>query len=150
MEAVFPVQNGEVKPVQASAADSVQIVNETKAAEQKDEGKAVEPASTTSNEQQAAAESTPLVSDKEEKKEEAEKEAPPTETTPLDDTSNGPTVTVEVWGCRPWLCPLMEISASVLCFFKLPYECINIVKLLDLWKNLIKYLMSVSKMFDLN
>uniref|UniRef100_A0A3P8PML7 Receptor-type tyrosine-protein phosphatase C n=1 Tax=Astatotilapia calliptera TaxID=8154 RepID=A0A3P8PML7_ASTCA len=96
VEAVFPVQNGEVKPVQASAADSVQIVNETKAAEQKDEGKAEEPASTTSNEQQAAAESTPLVPDKEEKKEEAEKEAPPTETTPLDDTSNGPTVTVEV------------------------------------------------------
>ncbi|XP_063357384.1 receptor-type tyrosine-protein phosphatase C isoform X2 [Pelmatolapia mariae] len=98
VEAVFPVQNGEVKPVQASAADSVQIVNETKAAEQKDEGKAEEPASTTSNDQQAAAESTPLVSegDKEEKKEEAEKEAPPTETTPLDDTSNGPTVTVEV------------------------------------------------------
>uniref|UniRef100_A0A3B4GAX7 Receptor-type tyrosine-protein phosphatase C n=1 Tax=Pundamilia nyererei TaxID=303518 RepID=A0A3B4GAX7_9CICH len=96
VEAVFPVQNGEVKPVQASAADSVQIVNETKAAEQKDETKAEEPASTTSNEQQAAAESTPLVPDKEEKKEEAEKEAPPTETTPLDDTSNGPTVTVEV------------------------------------------------------
>lgn len=98
VEAAFPVQNGEVKPVQASAADSVQIVNETKAAEQKDEGKAEEPASTTSNEQQAAAESTPLVpdGDKEEKKEEAEKEAPPTETTPLDDTSNGPAVTVEV------------------------------------------------------
>uniref|UniRef100_A0A669D9B6 Receptor-type tyrosine-protein phosphatase C n=1 Tax=Oreochromis niloticus TaxID=8128 RepID=A0A669D9B6_ORENI len=98
VEAVFPVQNGEVKPVQASAADSVQIVNETKAAEQKEEVKAEEPASTTSNDQQAAAESTPLVSDgdKEEKKEEAEKEAPPTETTPLDDTSNGPTVTVEV------------------------------------------------------
>lgn len=98
MEAAFPVQNGEVKPVQASAADSVQIVNETKAAEQKDEGKAEEPASTTSNDQQAAAESTPLVpdGDKEEKKEEAEKEAPPTETTPLDDTSNGPAVTVEV------------------------------------------------------
>lgn len=102
MEAAFPVQNGEVKPVQASAADSVQIVNETKAAEQKDEGKAEEPASTTSNEQQAAAESTPLVpdGDKEEKKEEAEKEAPPTETTPLDDTSNGPAVTVEVWAWR--------------------------------------------------
>ncbi|XP_035767456.1 receptor-type tyrosine-protein phosphatase C-like [Neolamprologus brichardi] len=98
VEAAFPVQNGEVKPVQASAADSVQIVNETKAAEQKDEGKAEEPASTTSNEQQAAAESTPLVpdGDKEEKKEEAEKEAPPTETTPLDDTSDGPAVTVEV------------------------------------------------------
>uniref|UniRef100_A0A669EAB0 Receptor-type tyrosine-protein phosphatase C n=1 Tax=Oreochromis niloticus TaxID=8128 RepID=A0A669EAB0_ORENI len=78
VEAVFPVQNGEVKP--------------------KEEVKAEEPASTTSNDQQAAAESTPLVSDgdKEEKKEEAEKEAPPTETTPLDDTSNGPTVTVEV------------------------------------------------------
>lgn len=98
MEAVFPVQNGEVKPVQAPAADSMQIVNETKAAEQKDEGKADEPASTTSNDQQPAAENTPLVSsgDKEEKREEADKESTPTEKTPLDDTSNGPTVTLEV------------------------------------------------------
>ncbi|XP_030582812.1 receptor-type tyrosine-protein phosphatase C isoform X2 [Archocentrus centrarchus] len=95
VEAVFPVQNGEVKPVQAPAADSVQIVNETKAAEQKDGGKTEEPASTTSNDQQPAAENTPLVSggDKEEKTEEAEKESTPTEKTPLDDTSNGPTVT---------------------------------------------------------
>uniref|UniRef100_A0A669BZF3 Receptor-type tyrosine-protein phosphatase C n=1 Tax=Oreochromis niloticus TaxID=8128 RepID=A0A669BZF3_ORENI len=53
VEAVFPVQNGEVKPVQASAADSVQIVNETKAAEQKEEVKAEEPASTTSNDHTA-------------------------------------------------------------------------------------------------
>lgn len=98
VEAVFPVQNGEVKPVQAPAADSVQIVNETKAAEQKDGGKTEAPASTTSNDQQPAAENTPLVSsgDKEQKTEEAEKESTPTEKTPLDDTSNGPTVTLEV------------------------------------------------------
>ncbi|XP_008282979.1 receptor-type tyrosine-protein phosphatase C, partial [Stegastes partitus] len=100
LEAVFPVQNGEVKPVQASAADSVQIVNETEAAaeEKKAEEKAQEPASTTSSEQQAAAEDTPLVSDqaKEDTKKEPEKEpSGPSETTPLEDTSNGPTVTAE-------------------------------------------------------
>lgn len=116
LEGVFPVQNGEVKAVQASAADSVQIVNETKAAA---EEKAEQPASTTSNGQQGAAESVPLVADggKEDKKEEPEKvSSAPTETTPLEDTSNGPTVTAEVWeGWRgAWLCPLpllLEISA---------------------------------------
>lgn len=103
LEGVFPVQNGEVKPVQASAADSIQIVNETEAAEkpaeQPAEKKAEQPAITTSSEQQAAAEDTPLVSEagKEDTKEEPDKEASsPTETTPLDDTSNGPAVTVEV------------------------------------------------------
>uniref|UniRef100_A0A4W6CRE5 Receptor-type tyrosine-protein phosphatase C n=1 Tax=Lates calcarifer TaxID=8187 RepID=A0A4W6CRE5_LATCA len=102
LEGVFPVQNGEVKAVQASAADSVQIVNETKAAEQPAEEKAEQPASaasTTSNDQQAPAESTPLVADagKEDKKEGSDKESStPTETSPLEDTSNGPTVTVEV------------------------------------------------------
>ncbi len=97
LEGVYPVQNGEVKAVQASAADTVQVVNETKAAEQPAEEKA-EPASTTSNGQQEAAESAPLVADggKEDKKEEPEKvSSAPTETTPLEDTSNGPTVTVE-------------------------------------------------------
>uniref|UniRef100_A0A7N6ATE5 Receptor-type tyrosine-protein phosphatase C n=1 Tax=Anabas testudineus TaxID=64144 RepID=A0A7N6ATE5_ANATE len=76
LEGMFPVQNGEVKAAQATAVDAVQIVNETK---------------------QGVAENTPLVPDagKEDKKEESEKEAP-TETTPLEDTSNGPTVTVEV------------------------------------------------------
>lgn len=94
LEGLFPVQNGEVKNAQASAADSVQIVNETKAAEQP-----AAASGTTSNEQQAAAENTPLVADGEkgDKKEEAEKESSAsTETTPLEDTSNGSTVTVEV------------------------------------------------------
>lgn len=86
------MQNGEVKAAQASAADSVQVVNETKAAEEKAE----QPASTTSNTQQGAGESTPLVADggKEDKKEEPEKVS--TETTPLEDTSSSATVTVEV------------------------------------------------------
>ncbi|KAK5930600.1 hypothetical protein CgunFtcFv8_026822 [Champsocephalus gunnari] len=46
LEGVFPVQNGELKAVQASSVDSVQVVNETKAAE-KPEGKTA--ASTTCN-----------------------------------------------------------------------------------------------------
>uniref|UniRef100_A0A8C3AYW8 Receptor-type tyrosine-protein phosphatase C n=1 Tax=Cyclopterus lumpus TaxID=8103 RepID=A0A8C3AYW8_CYCLU len=82
LEGVFPVQNGEVKSIQASAGDSVQVVNETKAAEQ--------PASTTTKNQQGAAESAPLVADggKEDNKEE-----PESESALLEDTS---TVTVEV------------------------------------------------------
>ncbi|XP_047443648.1 receptor-type tyrosine-protein phosphatase C isoform X2 [Mugil cephalus] len=103
LEGTFPVQNGEAKAVQAATAAtaaSVQIVDETKAAEKPAEEKAEQPASTTDTNQQAAeaAESTPLVADgdKEDKKEEPEKESSaPTETTPLEDTSNGPTVTVE-------------------------------------------------------
>nr|XP_033477812.1 receptor-type tyrosine-protein phosphatase C isoform X2 [Epinephelus lanceolatus] len=94
LEGVYPVQNGEVKAVQAPAADSIQVVNETKAAEQPAEKTAEQPASTTSNNQQVApAESTPLVADggKEDKKEEPEKASSPTETTPLEHT-----VTVEV------------------------------------------------------
>ncbi|XP_070764618.1 receptor-type tyrosine-protein phosphatase C [Enoplosus armatus] len=91
LEGVFPVQNGEVKAVQASAADSVQVVNETKAAEQPAEEKAEQPASTTTNNQQGAAESAPLVADGGREVSNA-----PTETTPLEDASNGPTVTVEV------------------------------------------------------
>ncbi|KAM4574056.1 receptor-type tyrosine-protein phosphatase C [Fundulus diaphanus] len=104
LEGAFPVQNGEVRPVKAAAADSVQIVNETKEAagaeKQPAEEKAEEPASTTSSDQQAEAESTPLVADseKEQKEEEPAAGSPsaPTESTPLEDTSNGPTVTVEV------------------------------------------------------
>lgn len=85
----------------ATAADSVQVVNETKAAEQPtEEKKAKEPVSTTSSEQQVAAENTPLMAEggKEDKKGEPEKEASaPAETTPLEEaSSNGPTVTVEV------------------------------------------------------
>lgn len=112
LEMFFPVQNGEVK---ASAA--VQIVNETKAAEQPAEERAEEPASTTSIGQQGA-EGAPTVADgeKEEKKEKPEKvSGTPTETTPLEDTSNGPGVTVEVWGGWPGL-SLLEISASTQCF----------------------------------
>uniref|UniRef100_A0A671Y679 Receptor-type tyrosine-protein phosphatase C n=1 Tax=Sparus aurata TaxID=8175 RepID=A0A671Y679_SPAAU len=84
LEGVFPVQNGEVKAPQASAA--IEIVNETKAAEQPTEKKEEQPAekkeeqpaSTTSNEEAEEVSSTP------------------TETTPLEGASNGPTVTVEV------------------------------------------------------
>ncbi|XP_039667291.1 receptor-type tyrosine-protein phosphatase C isoform X2 [Perca fluviatilis] len=96
LEGVFPFQNGEVKAVQASAADFVQVVNETKAAEQPTEETAKQPVSTTTNDQQEAAESSPLVADggKEDKKEEPEKVS--TETTPLEDSSNSATVTVEV------------------------------------------------------
>ncbi|XP_029285387.1 receptor-type tyrosine-protein phosphatase C isoform X2 [Cottoperca gobio] len=93
---VFPVQNGEVKAVQASAADSIQVVNETTAAEQPAEDKAV---GTTNSNQQGAAEIPPLVADgaEEEKKEEPEKvSSAPIETTPLGDTINEATVTVEV------------------------------------------------------
>lgn len=89
LEGVYPVQNGEVKAAQAPAADSVQIVNETKAAEQPEQL-----ASTTSNDQQGAAESAPLVADG--GKEEDKVSSSPTETTPLEDTSNGTTVTSDV------------------------------------------------------
>ncbi|XP_013862777.1 receptor-type tyrosine-protein phosphatase C, partial [Austrofundulus limnaeus] len=95
LEGAFPVQNGEVKPVKAAAAECLQIVNETKAAVQPAE----KDACTTGSDQQAAAESAPLVSqdEKETKTEEPSKESsPPTETTPLEETSNGPTVSVEV------------------------------------------------------
>lgn len=89
------MQNGEVKAVQAPAADSVQIVNETKAAEEPAEKRVEQPASTTSDDQQGVAESTPLVPEEgKDKKEDSEKDAP-TETTPLEDTSNSSTVTVE-------------------------------------------------------
>ncbi|KAM7409684.1 hypothetical protein PAMA_001261 [Pampus argenteus] len=90
LEGVYPVQNGEVKAVQAD--DSVQIVNETKATKQQS-------ASTTSENQQGAAESAPLVADggMEDKKEKPDQvSSSPTGTTPLEDTSNNTTVTVEV------------------------------------------------------
>lgn len=83
------MQNGEVKPVKAAAADCVQIVNETEAAEQ--------PACTTSSDQQVEAESTPLVAQSE-KETRAEETSSPTEPTQLEETSDGPPVTVEVWG----------------------------------------------------
>ncbi|XP_065811804.1 receptor-type tyrosine-protein phosphatase C isoform X2 [Labrus bergylta] len=88
LDGVFPVQNGDVKAAQASAADSVLVVNETKLAAEPDE-----PASTASKGQQGAGDSTPDVGDG--VKEEAAEKVP-TETTPLEDSSNGPTVTAEV------------------------------------------------------
>ncbi|KAF7666166.1 hypothetical protein LDENG_00116350 [Lucifuga dentata] len=102
LEEAFPVQNGEVKAVPVSAADSIQIVNEAQAAaaaEQPAEEQAEHPASTTSQTQQGAAENAPQVTDggAEDKPEEPEKDSSsPTEKTPLGDSSNGPTVTVEV------------------------------------------------------
>uniref|UniRef100_A0A7N8XXB3 protein-tyrosine-phosphatase n=1 Tax=Mastacembelus armatus TaxID=205130 RepID=A0A7N8XXB3_9TELE len=75
LEAACPVQNGEVKAVQED-----------------------KPTTTTSNDQQGTAENTPLVAaaEEEDKKEEPEKDSSaPTETTPLEDTSNGPAVTVD-------------------------------------------------------
>ncbi|KAM9358392.1 receptor-type tyrosine-protein phosphatase C [Symphorus nematophorus] len=89
LEGAFPVQNGDVKAVQAAAADSMQVVNETKAAEQPAEEKAEkaeQPASTTSNGQQGAAESAPLVADGEKGDKKEEPEQVSTETTPLEDT----------------------------------------------------------------
>lgn len=102
LEGAFPVQNGEVKQAKGAAAASVEIVNETKAAaeaeKQPEEKKAEEPASTTSSGQQADTESTPLVNESEKKKEEepATESSSPKESTPVEETSNGPTVTVEV------------------------------------------------------
>ncbi|XP_041862316.1 receptor-type tyrosine-protein phosphatase C isoform X3 [Melanotaenia boesemani] len=99
LEGAFPVQNGEVKQVHAAAADRVQIVNETKAEEQPVEVKAEQPASTTSTDQQGAAELTSLLDDggEKEKKEEPKTESSaPSDTKPLEDTSNGPVVTVEI------------------------------------------------------
>uniref|UniRef100_A0A3Q3K9D1 Receptor-type tyrosine-protein phosphatase C n=1 Tax=Monopterus albus TaxID=43700 RepID=A0A3Q3K9D1_MONAL len=96
LERVIPIQNGDIKAVQVPAADSVQIVNETAA---QTAAAAEQPVSTTNDDQQGAAETTPLVADveKEDKQEEADKvSSTPTETTPLEDTGNGPAVTVEV------------------------------------------------------
>ncbi|XP_023810039.1 receptor-type tyrosine-protein phosphatase C isoform X4 [Oryzias latipes] len=96
LESTYPVQNGDVKPVQAAGGASVQIVNETKAEKQPSE-KAERPASTTSDNQQVAAESSPVEVEavKEDRKEEPSNG--PTETAPpAEDNSNGPTVNVEV------------------------------------------------------
>ncbi|XP_035504695.2 receptor-type tyrosine-protein phosphatase C isoform X2 [Scophthalmus maximus] len=87
VDGAFPVQNGEVKAVQASAADSLDIVNETKAAER--------PGATGSSDQQGAAEGSRVAADGAQK-EEAEKESSrPTQS--MEDTSiNGPSVPLEV------------------------------------------------------
>lgn len=81
LESAFPVQNGEVKAVKSSAADSVQLVNETKAPEQPVEKKA---ASTTLNSQQVEAEGAPAAP-------EGGQEAQPEESKVS--TGNGPAVT---------------------------------------------------------
>uniref|UniRef100_A0A667XMC8 Receptor-type tyrosine-protein phosphatase C n=1 Tax=Myripristis murdjan TaxID=586833 RepID=A0A667XMC8_9TELE len=103
LEGAFPVQNGEANAVPAATAapavDSVKIENETKAAEKADEKQEEQPASSSTQEQQGAAESTPLVAKDEN---EAKQDGPdnvsssPTESTPLEGASNGPTVTLEV------------------------------------------------------
>ncbi|XP_064792109.1 receptor-type tyrosine-protein phosphatase C isoform X3 [Oncorhynchus masou masou] len=102
VEGSFPIQNGEVKQsatAPATAADSIQVVNETKAEQ---------PASATTATQQGAevvkeaVESTPLVAGKEAdaaaegNEDEAEEPGSPTEKTPLEGSSNGPAVTLEV------------------------------------------------------
>uniref|UniRef100_A0A8C5I1H0 protein-tyrosine-phosphatase n=1 Tax=Gouania willdenowi TaxID=441366 RepID=A0A8C5I1H0_GOUWI len=60
LENLFPVPNGEAKPTEVGAGDSVQMVNETKAEE---------PLSTTSNGQQGAAADSPLMIREEDEKE---------------------------------------------------------------------------------
>lgn len=82
LEGLYPVKNGELKAVQASEADCVQIVNETKAEEK--------PASSTENNQQGAEEDVPLAADGGggDKVEEPEMSSSPKET--LEDSSNGP------------------------------------------------------------
>lgn len=82
---VFPIQNGEAKTVKASAADSIQLVNETKAAEEK-------AASTTSDGQQMAEENSLIVSDGREDDEKEETEVS-TETAAFPKSS--PTTTVD-------------------------------------------------------
>ncbi|XP_067086600.1 receptor-type tyrosine-protein phosphatase C isoform X2 [Osmerus mordax] len=98
LDGAFPVQNGEVKQAAPSAA-SVQIVNETQP----------EPAgSAAASDQQGAAaaqqaeETVPLVSSSGKDTGTTESEGgskeprPSSETTPLEDTSNGPLVTVDL------------------------------------------------------
>lgn len=88
LESIFPVLNGEVKAVKSSAADSVQLLDETKAAEQPAEETA---ASTTTNSQKGEAEGAPAAAEEERKDQEAELEKISTE-----ETGNGSTITVEV------------------------------------------------------
>ncbi|XP_075887320.1 receptor-type tyrosine-protein phosphatase C-like isoform X2 [Nelusetta ayraudi] len=84
LESTFPVQNGEAKAVKSSAADSVQLVNETKAAEQPVEEMA---ASTTRNSQQGGAEGAPAAPEGGQQMQREE---------PNVSTANGPTVAAEV------------------------------------------------------
>ncbi|KAM3876327.1 receptor-type tyrosine-protein phosphatase C [Diretmus argenteus] len=97
VEGAFPVQNGDVK---TATSDSVQIVCETKAAEQASE----KAASTTTPNQNGAqamesAEHTPLVADggnggKQEGPQEVS--SSPAEKSPLEGSSNGPSVSLDV------------------------------------------------------
>lgn len=84
LESAFPVQNGEVKAVKSSAADLVQLVNETKAPEQPVEEKA---ASTTTNSQQGGAEGAPAAPEGGQEEQQEEQKV---------STGNGPAVTAEV------------------------------------------------------
>ncbi|XP_019730933.1 receptor-type tyrosine-protein phosphatase C isoform X3 [Hippocampus comes] len=73
LDGVYPVQNGEVKAVRASEADSVQLVNETLSGQETEE-KTADVASNTEMGQQKAAESDPVVPQGgQEDKKEAEK-----------------------------------------------------------------------------
>lgn len=93
LEGVFPVQNGDVKTAKGSAANSIQIVNETKTAEQPSKETAEWPASAYRISQQGAAERAGDAGSEETTEEPDEVSS---ESTPLEDTSNGPNVIVEV------------------------------------------------------
>lgn len=72
VQSTFPVQNGDVKATPVSAADSIQMMNETKGA-----------STTTVSQQEAAPE--------------AKRESSgPTETSDVEDSCNGPAVILEV------------------------------------------------------
>ncbi|XP_034036013.1 receptor-type tyrosine-protein phosphatase C [Thalassophryne amazonica] len=85
LQAAFPVQNGDLKAVSASQPDSIQIVSETKTPEQ-----AEQPAGNTSNKQQGAADTG------NEDSEDEPEATSSSKTTPLEDTSNGSSVPLEV------------------------------------------------------
>ncbi|KAJ0065543.1 hypothetical protein NL108_013105 [Boleophthalmus pectinirostris] len=78
LEATFPVQNGDLKAPPASAANSVEIIDETKTAEPK------------ASEQESAATAT------DQEKEPLTDKQEPTEEKPGEDTSTSPLVTAEV------------------------------------------------------
>nr|XP_057928303.1 receptor-type tyrosine-protein phosphatase C isoform X2 [Doryrhamphus excisus]XP_057928304.1 receptor-type tyrosine-protein phosphatase C isoform X2 [Doryrhamphus excisus] len=88
LDGVYPVQNGEVKAVQASEVDSVLLITETQAAEQQSEEKAADSTGPTElGHQRAANSSAPVAETVEEDEKEAEKvPSIPAEMTPLQDT----------------------------------------------------------------
>lgn len=92
LESIFPVQNGEVKAVKSSAADSVQLLDETKAAGQPAEETV---ASTTTNSQEGEAEGAPAAAEEGRKDQEVEPKIS------TEETGNASTITVEVWGAQP-------------------------------------------------